>query len=94
MKKTSDRSLLLFGSFIVACAGSLIILLCFHSIPSENKDIVNVSLGTFLTLASGVVGYYFGSSKGSTEKMEAIKNMQPIPDNSITISENKELPVV
>lgn len=42
--------------------------LLMHTIPDENRDIVNVALGMILGLSSTVVGYYFGSSKSSSDK--------------------------
>lgn len=39
-----------------------------NTVPSENRDIVNVALGMILGLSGTVVGYYFGSSKSSNDK--------------------------
>jgi len=43
-------------------------VLLTKTIPSENRDIVNVALGLILGLSGTVVGYYFGSSKSSSDK--------------------------
>ena len=43
-----------------------------QTIPSENRDILNVALGMILGLSSTVVGYYFGSSKSSSDKTEIL----------------------
>ena len=34
----------------------------------KNKEIVNMLFGGIYTLAGGIVGYYYGSSKGSADK--------------------------
>ena len=43
------------------------------TIPQENRDIINVALGMILGLSGTVVGYYFGSSKSSSDKQKIIK---------------------
>jgi len=45
-----------------------------NSIPQENRDILNVALGMILGLSSTVVGYYFGSSKSSSDKTKIFNN--------------------
>jgi hypothetical protein len=41
-------------------------------IPQENRDIINVALGMILGLSGTVVGYYFGSSKSSSDKIKLL----------------------
>ena len=53
---------------VIITLGSFLFLftLLFKSIPTENKDITNISIGFVIgTLVTGVAGYYFGSSKKS-----------------------------
>jgi len=38
----------------------------------ELKDSLNLVIGTWLTAFGTVIGYFFGSSKGSSEKNELI----------------------
>jgi len=41
-----------------------LLLLIYHPIPVDNKDLVNITVGFVLgTAVSGVIGYYFGTSK-------------------------------
>ena len=50
----------------------MVAALIIHAVPPENRDIINVSLGTVLAMCFNVVQYYFGSSKsgsGSTEPL-------------------------
>jgi hypothetical protein len=48
------------------------------TIPLENRDILNVALGMILGLSGTVVGYYFGSSKSSSDKQKIIKYKEEI----------------
>lgn len=47
--------------------------LIIASIPTENREAIIHVLGTLDGVISMLVGYYFGSSKGSQEKTEIIK---------------------
>lgn len=51
-------------------------VLLTKTIPSENRDIVNIALGIILGLSVTVVGYYFGSSKSSSDKTAYLKDMK------------------
>jgi len=42
---------------------------------SGSKDIIIYILGALTTISTQVVAYYFGSSQGSREKQESIKNL-------------------
>ena len=43
-----------------------------HQVPPENKDMLNILLGSLGSSWIGVVSYYFGSSAGSARKTELI----------------------
>ena len=43
-------------------------LLIFFPIPSGNENAVMLAAGQVLVFAGMVVGYFFGSSKGSSDK--------------------------
>jgi hypothetical protein len=53
----------------------LVYAIIFVRIPVENKDIFNIVSGGIITVATGIFGYYFGSSKGSADKTDAMKQM-------------------
>ena len=53
----------------------LIGLLIYRSIPPENKDLLNIVIGAFLAAFSSIITYFFGSSKGSSEKTEHIMKL-------------------
>lgn len=62
---------IVFGFFLVL--GGLI----FYAVPPENKDALNIALGALVGGFSGVLGYFFGSSKGSSEKNDIISGQAP-----------------
>lgn len=64
------------GALVVLLSASVIFLLIFHDLPENNKDIVNIALGTLLGMAVTVVGYFYGSSKSSTDKTEIISKKE------------------
>ena len=63
--------IIIIGSF------GFLYLLMFRAIPENNKDIVLTSSGVILTLSAAVVGWYFGSSKISSdaEKVEQARQL-------------------
>ena len=38
------------------------------AVPTENKDLLNLVVGTLIGSFSGIVSYFFGSSLGSSKK--------------------------
>jgi hypothetical protein len=58
---------------MIASGITVLVLLCFTTycavyVEVKNKEIVNMLFGGIYTLAGGIVGYYYGSSKGSADK--------------------------
>lgn len=51
----------------------LIYALIFRAIPSENKEMFNHAIGLVEGAVMLVVGFYYGSSKGSAKKDEALQ---------------------
>ena len=62
-----------FAALIGAALVVVIILLINRTIPVENKDVLLVVVGVLASAFTAVVGYFFGSSKGSSEKNELLK---------------------
>ena len=48
-------------------------LLIMKAAPEANKDALLILLGVLAAAFSNVVGYFFGSSKGSQEKNDMLK---------------------
>jgi len=69
---SKERFMYIIGGFVIGCAVAIVALLVFVQLPETNKDIVNISLGTLLGMAVTVVSYFFGSSKSSADKSEAM----------------------
>lgn len=58
--------------------GALYIIgITFFNIPTNNHRAVDTVLGFILgTIVSTIINFYFGSSKGSADKNEMIKNKE------------------
>lgn len=89
--KVKDWHLYLLGYCVYTSIIVLVAMLFYREIPNSNRDIINIALGVILGMGKDVIGYFFGSSKSSADKTEAMKSMQSIPTDSVTISstENK-----
>ena len=73
MHKMEIRNLL--GIFWSAFGALYIIGITFINIPINNHRAVDTVLGFILgTIVSTIINFYFGSSKGSADKNEMIKN--------------------
>lgn len=56
-------SLAVLGGFMGMCY-----LVLSKSVPDGNRDLANVMLGSLGTMATGIVYYWTGSSRGSSSK--------------------------
>lgn len=72
-KSTRDAFQYGLGAVITLGFFGILGLLVFWPVPSENKEALNICLGALVgAFSGGVVGYFFGSSKGSSEKNEIL----------------------
>lgn len=62
------------GVIIVMGFFLLLYLLVYQQIPVENKDILNIVVGALIGSFTTVVGYFYGSSKGSADKTNLLKD--------------------
>lgn len=60
------------GGLIVAGFFTLLYLLISSEIPEPNKDLLSLVVGALIGSFSTIVGYFYGSSKGSAEKDKLI----------------------
>ena len=72
--KAKDIFQYTLGAIIVLGFFALIIILAYISVPDQNKDLLNLVVGALIGSFATVVGYFYGSSKGSAEKNEMLKN--------------------
>jgi hypothetical protein len=63
------------GTVIVVAFFVLLYILIKHEVPQANSGLLNLIVGALLTSFATVVGYFFGSSKGSAEKDEQIRKL-------------------
>ena len=64
------------GALIVAGFFTLLYLLVSKTVPEINKDLLNLVVGALIGSFATVVGYFFGSSKGSAEKTELLSKKE------------------
>ncbi len=57
---------------------SLVSLLIFKELPKDSNQVVFMLFGALAAGFGSVIGYYFGSSKGSAEKTELLSKAEPI----------------
>ena len=69
-KSTKDIFMYVLGGVVVI---SFIVITVLLLSKPEFKDSLNLVIGTWLTAFGTVIGYFFGSSKGSHEKDEKAK---------------------
>lgn len=60
---------------VLVAALSMMTLILTGEIPTENKEFAYMIMGSLTTSVATVLAYFFGSTKGSDSKNEAIKNL-------------------
>ena len=61
------------GAVVLIGFFCLLILLLYQGIPEQNTDILNIVIGALIGSFTTVVGYFYGSSKGSADKNDLLK---------------------
>lgn len=74
MEKTKEIYMYLLGALVVLSMFSIIAFLVFYEIPSPNKELLYMLLGVLAAKFSDVIGYFYGSSKGSADKTNLMKS--------------------
>lgn len=77
MKKISEIFMYVLGTMIALAFFMTIYFLIFRAIPEGNKSLVEMALGVEFSSFTLIVGYYWGSSKGSSEKNDLLMNSTP-----------------
>lgn len=65
ISKTDVRHVLAFIWSIGAIA--IVMVLIFHPLPAQNKEVVYLAIGSLLSGAGVVLSFFFGSSKSETD---------------------------
>jgi drug/metabolite transporter (DMT)-like permease len=82
--KKSEIFMYSLGGLVVTGFFLLLIFLVLFEVPDSNKDILNIVVGALIGSFTAVVGYFFGSSKGSKDKTQLLaKNKQD--ENNTTL---------
>ena len=70
---------------IIVMSFIFLLLVLYKPIPAENKDLVNLAVGFIVgTAVSGVIGYYFGTSKNRNLPTEPGQSITTVQKSTIT----------
>jgi hypothetical protein len=85
MKKDFIQDLLAALFTVFGCV--YLFTITFLTIPLANQRSVDTITGFIMgTMLASILNYYWGSSKGSADKTQALANSTPVADSSVTIS--------
>lgn len=70
--KAKDIFQYILGALITLGFFVLLYLLVTSEVPEKNKDLLNLVVGALIGSFATIVGYFYGSSKGSAEKNDII----------------------
>lgn len=72
----SKRFVYFLAAFMIVAATAFGVLLCFKVVPEQNKRLIEMFVDVFLFAgAFTVLGFFFGSSKGSEDKQKQLMDM-------------------
>jgi hypothetical protein len=72
---TKDHTTKILAYSISAGYFGVLWFMMLYSVPVESQRILDMMLGSLLTSFTGIVAYYFGSSRGSAAKHEMIERL-------------------
>lgn len=70
--KGKDVFQYVLGALLIICFFAFIVTLIFVPIPEPNQDLLTLTAGALIGSVVTVVGFYFGSSKGSADKNDML----------------------
>ena len=70
MKKGKELYMYILGGVIVLAFFVMLYLLILNTVPQANESLLNITVGALIGSFTTVVGYFYGSSKGSADKTE------------------------
>jgi len=62
------------GALVFLSLVAIIVLLLIKAVPPENKDALLILVGVLASAFTAVIGYFYGSSKGSADKTDILAN--------------------
>jgi len=71
--KSRDIFMYVLGGLIVVAFFAVIIILLTVSMPTTNENMLYILLGALVAKFGDVVSYFYGSSKGSSDKTELLE---------------------
>jgi len=71
--KIKDAMMYILGALIVIGFFGSIFMLVKIAVPETNRDLMNILLGALIGAFITVVSFFYGSSKGSQDKNELLK---------------------
>lgn len=71
--KPKDIYQYILGAVIVIAFFAVIYMLIIRGIPLDNQDILLIVIGALTAKFADIVSYFYGSSKGSSDKNEMLK---------------------
>lgn len=71
-KNIREVAFYILAVVVLSLCSVISVSLMTRAIPPENVQAVSIMLGLVLGWGGSVVGYFYGSSKGSSDKTEAM----------------------
>ncbi len=72
---SKDHTTKIMAFILVAGFFAIVWFMLLYDVPPQSQRILDMMLGSLMASFTGVVAYYFGSSKGSATKQELIDRM-------------------
>ena len=86
-RRVKDIYMYALGALIIIGFFTIIIVVFKSEMPASNKDVGLLVIGVLAAKFSDVVAYFFGSSKSSSDKSEAVNDAaKELAKNSVTKS--------
>lgn len=76
--KTRELYMYILGGLIVTGFFATLYIVFKIEMPAQNKDIALILLGVLGAKFGDVIAYFYGSSKGSSDKTEMINRNKPV----------------
>lgn len=71
---TKDIFQYILGGLVVIGFYALLYILMKTELPQSNRDLLSLTIGALIGSFTSIVGYFYGSSKGSAEKDVIIRH--------------------